>query len=877
MSATTCRAFLPCAFVLSVLLGSCRAEMPDPAAQEIPSQSKESPAAESPPVQESLSWEDAILRGLAEKVTLHFDQTPLSDVADHLAETLDIPIVIDESRLDDVGLLPDEQMTLHISGVSARAALTTMLRDLDLTWTLRHEVVLITTPEEEYNTLQTRVYDVADLLILDDVTPADGDVLPADDGWYATPSTCDFDLLISVITECIEPRDWLEAGGDGTVHEIDIAGVGALAISQTWRVHAQVEALLASLRHCRDMGQPPLETDCEKPIRKALARPVTLEFVDTPLEEVLEYLRAVTHVPITLDVEALDDVGLSDGELTRIRVSDVTLQSALTLMLRSLDLTWLVRDEQLLITTPEEAECNLLSTKVYDVSDLPAYRDEQGRGVPGFNSLISLMIETIQPRSWLEAGGSGTICEYQSVGIQALVISQTWHCHDEIAELLGRFRELRGEPLDEQALSQLPRVSQKQSMAAMFAHLMTPDGQVANSGPVYPGGRTVDTDPKRDTLVEGTNRFAFDLYGKLHQRTEGNLLFSPPSISTCMAMVYAGARGDTAKEINRGMRFSLPQEDLHSAFASLLKSLPSEASGGCELRMANRLWAQQGMTLVPDFVTITREQYGAELCPIDFADRSMVVETINAWVEEQTARKIKELLSTGDLKGDSTLVAVNAVYFNGQWADKFEPKMTITVPFYGQEKTVDVRMMVQLETCGYAAHEDFQILEKTYGDGSLSMILVLPKKGPDAMAALEKSLSEEALQGWLARLRPQQVDVFLPRFDFASEFRLADILHQLGIELVFSPVPGVADLSGISSYLPLFLDEVIHKATIEVDERGTEATAATAITGGIGGMGPMPVIPVFRADRPFVFLIRDNRTGSILFLGRLSQPAAEGG
>ena len=376
------------------------------------------------------------------------------------------------------------------------------------------------------------------------------------------------------------------------------------------------------------------------------------------------------------------------------------------------------------------------------------------------------------------------------------------------------------------------------------------------------------------SVARAGNEFAADLYGRLRDN-EGNLFFSPSSISLALAMTYAGAEGQTEQQMADVLHFDLPERQLHAAVAALRQAArPDGDKAGYQLRVANRLWAQEGFPIQPAFQQTLRTNYGAELEQLNFAQQAEAArQTINAWVEGQTEKKIENLLPPGVLDAMTRLVLTNAIYFKGAWTDEFKKEATKEAPFHlPNGRQLNVPLMHQNGRFDYAAIDDLQILAMPYGpDRQLSMIVLLPKK-VDGLAALEKQLTSENLETWLKRMRKQEVRLFLPRFKMTSQFQLAEVLKSLGMTLAFSPQQ--ADFSGISSNEELYISAVIHKAFVDVNEQGTEAAAATGVAIGVTSAPVRDEPVVFRADHPFVFLIRDNRSGSILFLGRLIDPKA---
>jgi serpin B len=372
-------------------------------------------------------------------------------------------------------------------------------------------------------------------------------------------------------------------------------------------------------------------------------------------------------------------------------------------------------------------------------------------------------------------------------------------------------------------------------------------------------------------VVDGNNRFATGLYARLKDKTSGNLFFSPYSISTALAMTYAGAAGETQKQMAEVLHITVPESELHQAMARLRENLLADKKKGYQLRVANRLWGQKGYEFLPEFLQTTRKDYGAELGVLDFAQATETARReINGWVEKQTEHKIKDLLPPGTLDAMTRLVLTNAIYFKGNWQEQFEKDATEDAPFHvSADKDVVVPMMHQTERFGYRAADALQVLEMPYAKGELSMIVLLPKE-TEGLPRLEKKLTQANLQEWTQGLRRQKVIVYLPRFKMTSQFGLTDTLQAMGMRLAFEP--GKADFSGMSRSEELFISAVIHKAFVDVNEEGTEAAAATGVAIAATAAPLQEEPPVFRADRPFVFLIRDNRTGSIVFMGRVTNP-----
>jgi serpin B len=337
-------------------------------------------------------------------------------------------------------------------------------------------------------------------------------------------------------------------------------------------------------------------------------------------------------------------------------------------------------------------------------------------------------------------------------------------------------------------------------------------------------------------------------------------------------MTYGGARGQTAIDMAKTLQFPFEGQRVHTAFADLIQQINQPGQKRpYQLSVANRLWGQKGYGFLPDFLMLTKEAYGAGLEEVDFSKATeQARQTINDWVAKETQNKIRDLIGKGVLNGDTRLVLTNAIYFKAPWEHAFGAKATLKEDFKASAaKSIKVDMMHQTENMKLLETDTFQMLSIPYQMHDLSMVILLPRQ-PDALAPLEKAVSAEKLQEWMGKMKMYQVALSLPKFTFTAQFTLNDVLSQMGMGIAFNPTQ--ADFSGITTQQKLFLSAVIHKAFVAVDEKGTEAAAATAV-GVRATAAPIANPPAtFRADHPFLFLIRDNRTGSILFMGRVVNP-----
>ena len=382
-----------------------------------------------------------------------------------------------------------------------------------------------------------------------------------------------------------------------------------------------------------------------------------------------------------------------------------------------------------------------------------------------------------------------------------------------------------------------------------------------------------DTDLAR--LVEGNSAFAFDLYQAL-KGEEGNLFYSPYSISVALAMTYAGARGETEQQMAETLKFLLSQEDLHPAFNGLDIELDKRGEGaegkdddGFRLNIVNAIWGQKDYAFLSEFLDVLAENYGAGLRILDFineTEKSRV--TINDWVSDQTEGRIEDLIPQGVITILTRLVLTNAIYFNAAWEYPFEENATYNGPFYLLDGSdVTVPMMRQTESFGYTEGDGYQAVELPYDGRELSMVILLPEEGQ--FGTFEDSLDAALVSAIIEDLGSQEVALTMPKFEFESEFGLKEALAAMDMPIAFT---GEADFSGMTGNRELSIAEVIHKAFVSVDEAGTEAAAATAV---IMALTAMPGEPVeVTLDHPFIFLIRDIETGTILFIGRVVDASA---
>jgi len=370
-------------------------------------------------------------------------------------------------------------------------------------------------------------------------------------------------------------------------------------------------------------------------------------------------------------------------------------------------------------------------------------------------------------------------------------------------------------------------------------------------------------------VVEANNEFAFDLYSELDKSENGNIFYSPYSISAALAMTYEGAKGQTANEMKSVFHF--PESNiLRPNFAKIYNNI-NEGADDYELRTGNALWVQQDYPLLEDYTARVEKYYGGKATNVDFIEETENSrQTINSFIEEQTNNKIKDLIPAGFLDAMTRLVLTNAIYFKGIWewqfdkADTYEGDFKITNDNIVKTEMMNMNPDKDKVKFNYADTGDLQILELPYKGDKISMLLLLPSENLDV---IEPVLTAEKLNEYKSQMKETELDsISIPKFEFDTKYFMKETLSALGMPTAFSQN---ADFSGMTGVKDLYIDFVIHQAYVKVDEEGTEAAAATAV-----GMKLTAVMPsnVFKADHPFIFIIQEKETGNILFFGRVVDP-----
>ncbi len=383
-----------------------------------------------------------------------------------------------------------------------------------------------------------------------------------------------------------------------------------------------------------------------------------------------------------------------------------------------------------------------------------------------------------------------------------------------------------------------------------------------NTSPTVTSAQTLE-------LVEGNTTFALDLYGAVADTSEGNFFYSPYSISIAMAMTFAGAEGTTQTELADVLHYTLSEPALHQAFNAMDLDLTSRGTGDASefrLHLANAIWGQTGYHFEPDYLDTLALNYGSGLNLLDFeTDPEAARVTINEWVEEQTEDRIQDLIPEGAISSSTRLVLTNAIYFFGEWLDLFDSDNTSPGDFQRDSGgTVVVDMMHQDLTLPYYQGTGYEAVAIPYKGETVSMLIIAPDAG--TLESFEQTLDASMLTSIVDAMQPMYMQFTMPKFTFEHRLPLKALFQDLGLSAPFNP--GEADFSGVNGTTDLVITDILHKAFVAVNERGTEAAAATAVVEGITSVPAAVTL-----DRPFIFMVRDNVTGTILFLGRLADPS----
>jgi len=377
--------------------------------------------------------------------------------------------------------------------------------------------------------------------------------------------------------------------------------------------------------------------------------------------------------------------------------------------------------------------------------------------------------------------------------------------------------------------------------------------------------------PEINSIAKANNQFAFDLYAKMSEKEKGNLFYSPFSLSSALAMTYAGAGSTTALEMGKVLHFQPNSPVFHQNFGAYLAKIAANAEGNIEFEIANRIWVEQSVKFEEEFLERIKESYSGGVEKANFiANYEATRVLINAWVEQKTKERIKDLIPKGILNSDTRMVLVNAIYFKGDWLHPFDSLDTKDDVFHvGNGKDITAKFMHQTGHFKYADGESCKMIQVPYQGGKQSMIIALPH-GFDDLDATEKELQRDGFER-LKNASQRLIQLKFPKFRMTMPLVLKEYFRALGMK---TPFEDSANFSQMTKEQRLYISEIIHKAFVEVDEKGTEAAAATAVVMAVTASASFEItyeIP-FVADHPFLYYIIDNETNAILFMGRMCEP-----
>jgi len=369
-------------------------------------------------------------------------------------------------------------------------------------------------------------------------------------------------------------------------------------------------------------------------------------------------------------------------------------------------------------------------------------------------------------------------------------------------------------------------------------------------------------------LVDANTKFGFKLFSEILKQEQGkNIFVSPTSVAIALAMTYNGASGETQQAMAEVLELQqLSLEDINQA-NNLVKTSLEAADPDVQLSIANSLWAKQGVPFKSEFIETNQQFYSGKVTELDFVNPE-APKVINNWVKENTSGKIEQIVD--QLQPDSVLFLINAIYFKGNWSEKFDKSQTTERPFYLTDGTTKQNpMMSQFGNYHYTENDSFQAISLPYGEGRLSLYVFLPRENTN-LAAFQEQLTQENWQQWINQFQRREGEIQLPRFQFDYDIQLNNALKALGMEAAFDA--STADFSKMTS-LPVKIDEVKHKTFVEVNEEGTEAAAVTSVGIALTSAAITPEPPFqMIVERPFFCAIRDNQTGMVLFMGSVVEP-----
>lgn len=784
---------------------------------------------------------EKLLDVLSRPTSIEVKDKPFPAVLQSLAKDVGINIVIDGPALAEESIATDTLVSLQLSKVPLRQVLAEMLHPLKLGFIYQGTVLKVTTSVNSRNLMTIRGYDVREI---------------------TGPTETEVEELTDLIQEVISPETWAQNGGSGTIRYVN--NFRMVLVRQVEAEHEEILNLLNELRKVRRTlsdGPPANLAIGEHAAERNLWKKVSVNWKQTPAREAFLNVAKQMGVTLQFDEVSLKQIGVALESPVTLSDEKISARQALDAIRRAVPRADFLFDRQILVITADEVTKSKRERRFYVVDDLAKSETAGKRDLSEVENLIKTRFGL---SAWKEGAEHG-IGQVNFDNRRLLVIVQIQRVHWEISAFLQELRD------------RFPAKLTVKTAAAEIASI-TPDpdpptGRKANPNP--------DITPQVEAAIAGNNEFAFELYRK-GVNADDNLVISPLSISAGFVLLQPSARGETAKELNKVLHFTLPTAELHPALAAILDRFNEPGKGkpawgdavvNNTLRFANQVWVDHhAKPFLPDYLKVIRDNYGIEPKRIDLQNLETARQTINQWVSNKTSQRIPELIKRGVLRNEQDpMVLATAVWLDARWDAPFSQVETHSGTFHAFGEDRRVKYMRGEQLLEYSEHDGLQMLQKNYLGDRLSMIVLLPKeRGRKSMDQLEAMLTAQKLRDWRLGFKKQLVKVKLPKFQLRSQLDLKGTLQAMGLQEIWKLKPDVANLSGMNENTNRYLDFALHEAEITVDEDGTQASAATAL-GGYGGMG-MQQPPEFSADRPFLFLIQDNRTGSILFLGRVMKP-----
>lgn len=609
----------------------------------------------------------------------------------------------------------------------------------------------------------------------------------------------------------------------------------------------------------------PIDGHAELRVRASLSQSVSLDLKDADVDSALATFKSVIKTEIFVEEDVIEREYNKNNWKVSLRLEDAPVSAALDAVLKQLQLDWTIHKGKLWITTPDQLADReeFYVRRIYDVTDLVGFREVEGEQVADFTHLIAAVRTANGELYGSDSSKSPTkVVPLQADGVSALVVTQLPRVHDQIANALETLRAARRDDAP-----QLPRFRLRRD-------------QFSSAPPAGNGASVVTRESASHAgdvfhLADGCNQFGCRLYRELATTEKGNFVVSPLSQATLLAMFSTAADSEAYQEMAGILEIDIPKSVLPRAFADLRRAIvPTDDEADPPLTSANAMWYRAEGKVIDSVNKDLTKHFGAELFPADFADTKSLAASIDDWARKQvklpqlTFYQPEELVSDGVWYVD--VVLLNAMRLFVQWKFPFDSQQTAPAVFHAPAGEVDVEMMEQFRHFRFAHQVDASIIELPHMGDRFDTFVILPTDPEADIAKFEQSLKLATINAWIAALKYEMVHLWLPRFQIESRFEMDSPLQKLGMNLAF-----LTDQPPFRFLDPPLRRNILYKprqhATIIVNEIGVEATAVSGGMGG-GGFGQQPI--EFRANRPFLFMVRERETRSILFIGRVLDPTA---